>query len=615
MGGNNSVYRPLETARTIRLLDLSPGQPDDPIKFCLRHASLDDDPYYDALSYAWGDPTDTREVSINGFPANVTVSLFTALRQFRYPDPGQTRTLWADAVCINQQDIAEKTVQVQLMAQIYKKAALVLVWLGPSLDGVDAFINALGPASELVSKAMALYESSETGLSLYTSENFGDEINARRLEAQRNMVHFNWRPILDMLLRPWFSRKWVVQEVVLARHVIMQAGNVWFHLSQLGEIVRGLKDMPVAVTLMPIWGKELMAVFVNAYYLYTTHEDRMFGGVENHFDLLDLVMQTRTFQCTDARDHLFGLLGLADPELTSNPALMPDYTFDAKQIYWRFAIWELVDRQRPNIFSVPHHRSDDLPSWVPDLTRLDITNPLGVATAVQFSAGGTGPPDLRVSHDDNKILTCRGKRVDTLSKLLDRIGDRPMADEPPNTEFPTTLHARQLTYRQIQWLKDCEKLAGEGYTDSQGNLTPERFEQFWRAMLCEIHMQGPGARVDSGMGKLFAEYLMQTHRLFSINGSEFYTQYSKIAYMVDPAMDHFTTHRRLCTTSGGRLGQVPAAAAEGDEVWVIPGARVPFVVRLTPSGSRILIGECYLGGIMDGEAVRDDTGFVDLALE
>jgi hypothetical protein len=237
----------------------------------------------------------------------VTVSLFTALRQFRYPDPGQARTLWADVVCINQQNIAEKTVQVQLMAQIYKKAALVLVWLGPSSDGIDAFINALGPGSELVSKAMALYESPDTGPLRYTSEDFGDEINARRLEAQRNMMHFNWRPILHMLLRPWFSRKWVVQQVVLARHVIMQTGNAWFHLSQLGEVVRGLKDMPVAATLMPIWGQELMGVFVNAYYLYTTHEDRMFGGVENHFDLLDLVMQMRTFQCTDARDHLFGL--------------------------------------------------------------------------------------------------------------------------------------------------------------------------------------------------------------------------------------------------------------------------------------------------------------------
>jgi hypothetical protein len=117
------------------------------------------------------------------------------------------------------------------------------------------------------------------------------------------------------------------------------------------------------------------------------------------------------------------------------------------------------------------------------------------------------------------------------------------------------------------------------------------------------------------MGKLFAEYLKGTYRLFSINGSEFYTQYNKVAYMVDPAMDIFTTHRRLCTTIGGRLGQVPATGAEGDEVWVIPGARVPFVVRLTPGGRHVLIGECYLGGIMDGEAVRDDTEFVDLALE
>lgn len=63
----------------------------------------------------------------------VTENLHTALKRFRFPD--KPRTLWVDAICINQQDVPERNQQVQIMGPIFKNAGCVLVWLGEAIDG------------------------------------------------------------------------------------------------------------------------------------------------------------------------------------------------------------------------------------------------------------------------------------------------------------------------------------------------------------------------------------------------------------------------------------------------------------------------------------------------
>jgi hypothetical protein len=60
----------------------------------------------------------------------ITESLATALGNLQSKD--QDLVLWADAICINQNDPIEKTSQVQLMRDIYRTAHRVIIWLGPS---------------------------------------------------------------------------------------------------------------------------------------------------------------------------------------------------------------------------------------------------------------------------------------------------------------------------------------------------------------------------------------------------------------------------------------------------------------------------------------------------
>lgn len=99
-------------------------------------------PKYAALSYVWGDATDTEAIVVNSQPFQATKSLASTVRQLRasYAGPGRDgpRLFWADAVCINQQDMAERGRQVSMMGAIYSKASRVVSWLGPALDDSEA---------------------------------------------------------------------------------------------------------------------------------------------------------------------------------------------------------------------------------------------------------------------------------------------------------------------------------------------------------------------------------------------------------------------------------------------------------------------------------------------
>ncbi|KAF6803524.1 heterokaryon incompatibility protein, partial [Colletotrichum musicola] len=128
-----SIYTRRLPARWIRLIVLHPGSGPDPIEFHFNETRIDDPPPFQALSYVWGDPTFCCVSHCSGNSVSITQSLFDALRHFRLPDA--ELTIWADAVCINQADMEERGEQVQLMREIYSRAAGVVVWLGPDAEG------------------------------------------------------------------------------------------------------------------------------------------------------------------------------------------------------------------------------------------------------------------------------------------------------------------------------------------------------------------------------------------------------------------------------------------------------------------------------------------------
>ncbi|KAK8131225.1 HET-domain-containing protein [Apiospora sp. TS-2023a] len=157
---------------------------------------------YEALSWNWG--TESKDCGIRVLGGNkhsqrrlaVSRELAMALKYLRHPKTD--RILWIDALCINQTDHEERNHQVQMMSRIYNCAQQVCVWLGQDNDDSTVAIS-------FIREIMLL-------------ENF-DAISEKKENAHK------WRSLLLLMQRPWFSRKWVVQEIALARAATIYCGN------------------------------------------------------------------------------------------------------------------------------------------------------------------------------------------------------------------------------------------------------------------------------------------------------------------------------------------------------------------------------------------------------
>lgn len=125
----NYTCTKLESAQNqTRLLTIRPGNRLQDIQCSLEISSLDSRPGYEALSYVWGDETIRVPITVDGKRLDVTENLSAALRRLRDRKGG--RVMWVDAICINQEDSDEKSVQVAMMRRIYSGCTRAILWLG-----------------------------------------------------------------------------------------------------------------------------------------------------------------------------------------------------------------------------------------------------------------------------------------------------------------------------------------------------------------------------------------------------------------------------------------------------------------------------------------------------
>jgi hypothetical protein len=117
---------------TFRYLVLQPGAAHEPLMCSLITARIADTKYH-AISYVWSTDLRDQKILCDGRDLMVTVNLFKALQCIRLPD--RPLTLWADSICINQEDKLEKGHQISLMGKIYRSAKCVLIYIGSDDDG------------------------------------------------------------------------------------------------------------------------------------------------------------------------------------------------------------------------------------------------------------------------------------------------------------------------------------------------------------------------------------------------------------------------------------------------------------------------------------------------
>jgi hypothetical protein len=292
---------------------------------------------YHALSYTWGDPVfpETLEVLQHADQEtpeslgliNITRNLHSALENLRRPD--RVLVLWVDAVCINQGDLAERNSQVRNIPKTYTEASSVIVWLGTDSPKKDArrCLDFFGRLARLIADGNA--------------EQQPDASWRRRFEINRMVSTFldditHATPIIiPFLERPWFRRRWIVQEVVLAKEVVLHCGTSsipWpdFELAmiELFENDKGLFSAEHRTTMRTMTRMR--------------HAD---AGARRQVPL-DTLAEFSSFVCANPRDRLYALYGVIqhwfpgaeDSDRKLNQTGDVDYALSTEDVFTNFAI-------------------------------------------------------------------------------------------------------------------------------------------------------------------------------------------------------------------------------------------------------------------------------------
>jgi hypothetical protein len=210
--GKPYVYSSLnEDAQEIRLLTILPGTFDSEIRVTLETKSFRENSglSFEALSYAWGSTDNPVDIFIGGSRSQETITvtrnLAEALPYLRYQDKG--RVVWIDTICVNQQDMAERSSQVKRMADIYQSASRVIVWLGPESHDSTLAIE----CCEKLSSNIIVDWDLQTMSPVSTDTSWADKNEDLPCNNVESIA------ICNLLRRDWFTRLWIWQEVNLAK--------------------------------------------------------------------------------------------------------------------------------------------------------------------------------------------------------------------------------------------------------------------------------------------------------------------------------------------------------------------------------------------------------------
>ncbi|UKZ88666.1 uncharacterized protein TrAFT101_004410 [Trichoderma asperellum] len=566
------LYHPLNTD-SFRLLRLHRDTPSASLSGSLVEVPLNAAPRYFALSYSWGTHAQEVPIYIDGQVLLVAPSQANAIRRLLElwnTKNGNSSTpsyyfntpieyVWIDRICINQQDTEERSSQVQFMRAIYSQAVRTLIWLGHEADlCFDAW--------KLVDQIYDVLKRENPAAKYLADIPLNTYSNARhRRSGLPAWDHAVWGHLERLFQLPWFTRVWVIQEVVLSHGdpVILHGENHEYPWSRLGWASS--------------WPRR------NGYLRLERVPNRMqmVDTISNirrsptRWSLGALLVAT-SIKChaTDQRDKVYGLLVYA--RVAS--FLLAEYkTLSAGDIDS-----DVMQAQRK--YSIKH-----LPSWVPNwsdfaVVERDVSKSLSwldIPSAAETNVSGLGV---------SGALSC----LDSVGGQIPAI---PRSLEVENAEATFTsrlLCACETAARFLPHVGASEWICSfiKATTADQYLLWGQKPEQLLRdgaAFLLQV-LSGSGHLASSGTGaltNLLAKMAMG-------GNSDLYVALAR----------NFCLNRTFAVTSHRRLGIAPAGTREGDEIAVISGGEVPYVLRrLDGDTSYHFIGESYVHGLMGGEII------------
>ncbi|KAL2170368.1 hypothetical protein VTG60DRAFT_4954 [Thermothelomyces hinnuleus] len=576
------TYSPLaQPDSMIRLLRLKPGIfRADPVDCDLVHFDINSAPAYGALSYCWGAPPDDRKILCNGKVFYARANLERALKRLRAGfRPGEREEyIWADALCINQRDAAEKNHQIRLMERIYSAATTVYIDLGDtsgheiSIGGFTLQFGALG------------------GMGMPDA-----------LTRENGEHPLDFQTAVQALTQPWFTRTWIIQEIALARVAKYMFGGNIFTEEQLDSFLsrNALRAHPERQR--DLTRHDTIRNFLNYNKLQQ---------IKNHkgkMDSLQLIQLTRDFDAANPEDKIFGLFALMSD--ADREAIGP-YTRSVDQVFRRFAALQVrrgrvigmldsAGLQRRRLQGV------NLPSWVPDWTAQD-TCPAVISTLrpEPYWASGSTRPYLWLVGDGTGTggLSVRGVIADVIDTVA-HVHSAPRVSPGGLPDFLVFHDRFRAAFDELV---------------RQGRARYRDYDRaFARLLLMDDMYTGRNAILYSSPivdpAATYRAALLAWRQRRGFRGSV-------TGQKMDPVetfqMQASTTvaGRGFATTQRGYIGLVPPVAQVGDLVVVIMGATVPHVVRKVQSGY-LLVGDAFVHGYMYGEALRGtDIRPVDIVL-
>ena len=620
-------YNLLPGPTSIRLLRLEPSSSHHkPLRVHLLTTSLAQAPPYGALSYVWADPPDITEILFCGHHSlRIPLNLARALRRLRDKATAATAPhwLWADSICINQNDLAERAQQVTLMGEVYSRAAEVVVWLGLADADTKRAFGAIEASWRWLGREFlqGVQEGQEYPF---------DEMPTLELETVRSMDQEDVHAVARLFAREWWKRMWCIQEVGLARRRKILCGPhelSWEALTDFAYYVQSKGDV------LAVFYNADVSRFFRSWMHFTAYKDEwkhtLCGRHTSesippwHPDIIDVLDSAYQHVATDPHDNIYAFLGHPCAQHEGRPIMTPDYEHGHHSAYTEFAKSILtspstiVPKGEEWVYGRGHLRSlsyvwhddtdlesvTDLPSWVP---KWNLRNPCSTLGSgfYHYEAGGleTSEPVL-ITGDE---LQLRGISIDSVCVFTEELAPHGFdtgAENPPSElvqilelwkaaleiraqrtlvdEGETREMMKALSFTLTADLLDSESAVErhiKHFSNLSAYMSNMRDADWWPSLATDIFS---------------AEFIKDMVGEMTTNGDS-------NRFMIDLLKK--CAFRRVFYTAGNRFGLGPTAMKSGDVCCVLFGSAVPFVARKEGERYR-LVGEAYLHGVMQGECL------------
>ena len=407
----------------------------------------------------------------------------------------------------------------------------------------------------------------------------------------------------------WWTRLWPLQETALGRNVIFHCGNAQVTLLEVTNFYNDLyRVLPFKMQeLSHLASEESDERFKwrqSCSRLQCMIETNLFARnaasmseEDRAYSMVRILHFGREYRITDPRDRIYGLLGLCSAIFDDN-IMIPDYTAEPRQVYPDFArgfIQKSVSLMLLNQASPIHNSLNNLPSWVPD-----------------WSSYYVHIPEINRFVDWNRYNACNGTPLHLLDGLSHLLG----------------LRAAVLT---------TVKIVGEICEDMSSSV-PARVTSAWRGLYKGLSEGSQSQERGSPFAfseVRFAHTMMRStsktlstdvvddlHNALSSFESRDVLASRQILSKHGANLKDAITYTRFFVTADGCPALGPPDTTPGDTIAVLGGGKVPYVLRRqggseSPANHYSLVGECYVQGVMQGEALRraDAPKLEDIWLE